>query len=353
MDAKGKTVKSSPKKSDHTRSPAPKSSGTGLFVLSLIFRLLLLGVGSGFAWALGVGAAQIYPSATTEMPLSQKLLRQFQDLTSGAKPLQTPSPILPSPIATPSSSQLSPTQKQKVQADLRQLQGELNALIGRTAALETQLGSSRPTETLEKRLEVMSQELGAPASAAEPSPALPAVGKDSSPIPGAKANSGEQSSAGKSSVFSGEALMVTLPSDVLFDPGSSALRAGTNVILDNLIADLQNYEDEIMKIHDAAMPRMSDINRLSVQLKALKVKAGEGKTPIVLEGLDDALQSLDDADHAMSDWMKNFSEVKSSLNEEGLKPFYEKELEKITVIRNMMINSIDKANSWIAAHPVG
>ncbi|HLO48565.1 MAG TPA: OmpA family protein [Kamptonema sp.] len=242
-------MKSSPKKSDYTRSPAPKSPGTGLLVLSLIFRLLLLGVGSGFAWALGVGAAQIYPSAATEIPLSEKLLRQFQDLTSGPKPIsQAPSPIVPSPIATSSSSQLSLAQRQKLQADLRQLQGELNALIGRTAALETQLGSSRPTETLEKRLELMSQELGTPASAAEPSPALPAVGKDSSPIPGAKPNSGEQSSAGKSSVFSGDVLMVTLPSDVLFDAGSSALRVGTNVILDNLIADLRNYEGATVRI---------------------------------------------------------------------------------------------------------
>lgn len=242
-------MKSSPKKFNHAQSPAPQSPGTGLVILSLIFRLLLLGVGSGFASALGIAAAQIYPSAATEMPLSEKLLRQFQHLTSGRKPPSpTPSPILPSPIPKPASSQLSPTQKQRLQADLRQLQGELNALIGRTAALETQLGSSKPTETLEKRLELMSQELGTPTSATESSPALPAVGKDSSPIPGAKVNNTDKSNAGKSSVFTADALMVTLPSDVLFDPGSSALRAGTNVILDNLIADLKNYEGASVRI---------------------------------------------------------------------------------------------------------
>ena len=36
-----------------------KSRGKGLLVLSLIFRLLLLGVGSGFAWVLGIAIAQI------------------------------------------------------------------------------------------------------------------------------------------------------------------------------------------------------------------------------------------------------------------------------------------------------
>ncbi|WP_449418561.1 OmpA family protein [Phormidium nigroviride] len=242
-------MKSSPKKFSAARSSAPKSPGTGLFVLSLIFRLLLLGVGSGFAWALGVAAAQIYPSAGTEIPLSEKLLRQFQNLAAGPKRLSpTPSPILPSPIPSPSSSQLTPTQRQKLQADLRQLQGELNALIGRTAALETQLGSSKPTESLEKRLELMSQELGTSTSAAAPSPALPAVGKDSSPIPGIKANNADESSGDRSSVFSADALMVTLPSDILFEVGSSALRPGTNVILDNLIADLQNYEGATVRI---------------------------------------------------------------------------------------------------------
>jgi peptidoglycan-associated lipoprotein len=249
VDGKRKTVKSTPNKSNHPKSPAPQSPGIGLVILSLIFQLLLLGVGSGFALALGIIAAQIYPSTATEMPLSEKLLRQLQDFTSGRKhPSPTPNPVLPSPIPRPTNSQLSPTQKQKLQTDLRQLQGELNALIGRTAALETQLGSSKPTETLEKRLELISQELGTPRAAAEPSPALPDVGKDSSPIPGFKVDKVDQSNPGKSAVFTSEALMVTLPSDVLFDPGSSALRAGTNVILDNLIADLKNYEGATVRI---------------------------------------------------------------------------------------------------------
>jgi OOP family OmpA-OmpF porin len=248
VDGKGKTVKSTAKKSNHPKSPAPQSPGTGLVILSLIFQLLLLGVGSGFALALGIVAAQISPSGATEMPLSEKLLRQFQELASGRKRSSpTPSLIIPSSISKPTNSQMSPTQKQKLQTDLRQLQGELNALIGRTAALETQLGSSKPTETLEKRLELISQELGTPTAAAEPSP-LPAVGKDSRPIPGLKVNKVDQSNAGKSAVFTSDALMVTLPSDVLFDPGSSALRAGTNVILDNLIADLKNYEGATVRI---------------------------------------------------------------------------------------------------------
>ena len=42
--------------------------------------------------------------------------------------------------------------------------------------------------------------------------------------------------------------MVTLPSDVLFDAGSISLRAGTSAILDNLVADLRNYEGATVRV---------------------------------------------------------------------------------------------------------
>ncbi len=223
----------------------PKSRGKGLFLLSLIFRLLLLGVGSGFAWVLGMAVAQIYPSSTAEMPLAERLLRQTQNLTSGLKRAPaTPIPALPSPTAAPSpQSQVSPAQRERLQSDLRQLQGELNALIGRTAALESQLGASRPTETLEKRLQLMSQELAAAETAASPTPALPAIGGTPTPQPVTAVQQ-----EGNNPVFAGDALMVTVPSDVLFDTGSISLRAGTNAILDNLVADLRNYENATVRV---------------------------------------------------------------------------------------------------------
>lgn len=223
----------------------PKSRGKGLSVLSLIFRLLLLGVGSGFAWVLGMAIAQISPDRSSEMPLAERLLRQTQNLTPSPKRAPTtPIPALSAPTATPSpQSQVSPAQREKLQSDLRQLQGELNALIGRTAALETQLGTSRPTENLEQRLQLMSQELAAPEVEASPTPALPAIG--STPTPGAVNAVQEKTD---SPVFAGNGLMVTLPSDVLFDTDSISLRPGTNAILDNLVADLRNYEGATVRV---------------------------------------------------------------------------------------------------------
>ncbi len=224
-----------------------KSRGKGLLLLSLIFRLLLLGVGSGFAWVLGMAIAQIHPSPATEMPIAERLLRVTQNLTSSPKPAPaTQTPALPAPIATPTpQSKVNRAQTEKLQSDLRQLQAELNALIGRTAALESQLGSSRPTETLEKRLQLMSQQLATTATAASLAPALPAIGSSPSLNP-QTLNTAPQN--GNNRVFGGDGLMVTLPSDVLFDTGSISLRAGTGAILDNLVADLRNYEGATVRV---------------------------------------------------------------------------------------------------------
>ncbi len=216
-----------------------KSRGKGLFLLSLIFRLLLLGVGSGFAWVLGMTIAQIYPSNSIQMPIAERLLRLTQNLTpSPQRAPARPIPALPAPTVTPSpQSKVNPALREKLQGDLRQLQGELNALIGRTAALESQLGSSRPTETLEKRLQLMSRELAAPEAAASPTPVLPASSSQSL-----------NPETVNNSVFGGDGLMVTLPSDVLFDTGSISLRAGTSAILDNLVADLGRYQGATVRV---------------------------------------------------------------------------------------------------------
>ncbi len=239
----------------------PKSRGKGVFVLSLIVRLLLLGVGSGFAWVLGMTIAQMYPSTATEMPVAERLLRITQNLTPAMKRAPaTPIPLLPTPTTTPSSqSQINPAQKQKLQSDLRQLQGELNAIIGRTAALESQLGSSRPTETLEKRLQLMSRELASAETATTPTPALPVIGGTPTPQPVTTAPQSDNP------VFAGDALMVTLPSDVLFDTGSISLRAGTNAILDNLVADLRNYEGATVRVagHTDNVGEVADNRNLS------------------------------------------------------------------------------------------
>ena len=121
----------------------------------------------------------------------------------------------------------------------------------------------------------------------------------------------------------------------------------------NEVNEYQAYEDEIMKIHDDVMPKVSDINKLSTQLREIKAKNGvtEEDKPSNIEGLDETLQALRDAEQQMMDWMKSYSETKPRLTPDIEKIFYERELEKITNVKMSMLNSIEKANTWLNAHP--
>ncbi|XDE63485.1 hypothetical protein AB3M80_05385 [Arthrospira platensis BEA 1257B] len=119
---------------------SPKSnSGVLVGLLSFIFRLLLLGVGSAVAWVVGMAVAQVYPNTSSEMPLTEQLLRREPAYQPSFPDRETPR--LTPPKASPTS--LTPEVQQTLQPQLQQLQQDLNALIGRTAALEIQIGNSR------------------------------------------------------------------------------------------------------------------------------------------------------------------------------------------------------------------
>jgi peptidoglycan-associated lipoprotein len=142
-------------------------------------------------------------------------------------------PVSPTPIPN-IKVELTPEKREKIKGELKQLQGDLNSLIGRTTNLESQLGSRRPTESLEKRIEIISQQL-----ATETTSSNSAKPASIPPI----SMTGE-----KQQTLAGNALMVTFPSDVLFEQDSTSIKEGSNVILDNLIAELRNYPGATVRI---------------------------------------------------------------------------------------------------------
>ena len=98
---------------------------------------------------------------------------------------------------------------------------------------------------------------------------------------------------------------------------------------------LPEMEAEIMRIHDEVMPKVTDINRMSSQLRDIKSKAGktpEG-VPVEIEGLDETLEALRQAEQGMMDWMKNYGDVKALTPDDKLPEFYKQELEKIKAVR--------------------
>ncbi|MEL7037172.1 MAG: OmpA family protein [Cyanobacteria bacterium J06592_8] len=215
------------------RPPKPRSP-VSVIVLSILFRLLLLGVGSGFAWIIGMAIAQVYPSSRSEPPIVEKLLFRSDTYKGSLSVTQTPVATRTSRPGTP-QIQLNAAERSSLQTQLQELQEELNTLIGRTAALETQLGISRPSETLEKRLQIINQQLSTEIESVPNS-------STASPQP-------TQTPTKPTSSFRGSrGLLVTLPSDVLFETNTNRLRPGASVILDTLIADLENYQGAAVRV---------------------------------------------------------------------------------------------------------
>ena len=213
--------KSSPKRS------TPKSPGMGLLILSLIFRFLLLVVASGFSWVLGMAIAFQYPSTSQEIPIAEKLLRSAKGIISKK---QFPESLSQSPTSTPElptlQVELTETERQELENELKQLQTRLNNLIGRTTALESKLGVSQPDRNLETRLDLIAKQLATPISAGE----------------------SEQINQLTQPVFTENMLMVTLPSDILFESNSNTIVSQGRVILDNLIAELKNYKGATISV---------------------------------------------------------------------------------------------------------
>lgn len=218
--------------SSAAKASPDQSTSKRPWFLVFIFRLLLLGVGGGLALILGIVFANIYPNPNPEKPLFLRLLARLDHQMPIASPSPTPTPV---PTSTNSPPQLTPVQRQQVQAQLAQLQAQLRALNESTTSLEAQFGTSRADEPLETRLQAIALQLEGVAP-----PSSNALSAGNSGVNAAQASS-------KSSLDT-EALKVTLPSDVLFEENNSVLRPEAGLILDKIIADLRNYPAKTIRI---------------------------------------------------------------------------------------------------------
>jgi outer membrane protein OmpA-like peptidoglycan-associated protein len=179
------------------------------FLLVSIFRILLLGVSGSLAALVGMAIAQFYPDQAQEPPIVEKALRQSQNWIDQQK--QTFFPQAPAPAQSP----IAPS--------------PIN-----------QLPPSAP-----------------PSPSAEPF--------NSQPIVAPPATSSDASQ--------GKSLIVTLPSDVLFDATQTNFSANSSMILDSLIGDLQRYPGAAIRVSayvDEQGSEEADRARSFGQAKAVK-----------------------------------------------------------------------------------
>ncbi|MDE5090302.1 MAG: OmpA family protein [Trichodesmium sp. St18_bin3_1_1] len=204
----------------------PNSPGIGVLILSLIFRLLVLGIASSFSWVLGMAIAFQYPSTSQKVPIAEKLLNNFKSRVSEKQlPLVSTTPPATILETIKPRVQLTEAEKIELETELKQLQAQLKTLIVRTTAIENKLNITRGDIDLETRLNIIAQELAAPPSASK----------------------NKQRNQYSSPVLT-KADMVTLPSDILFESGSNKIRFDGRVIVDNLIRELRNYQDVIISV---------------------------------------------------------------------------------------------------------
>ena len=240
-----------PQPSTSSRQKPPRTSA-GWGFLVFIFRLLLLGVGGSFAALAGVAIAQFHPAAKTqEPPLVEKVVQGARALWSELEqvpttlgltpPLATSSPsAIASPTTSPAqlaTAPLSAADKQRLQTELTQIQGELTKLRDRPQITEDE--RAKQAAALEERIRSLQQQLDPTGFAV---PMVPAAASSESGIPPAT-----------SRVSGRDTLLVTLPTDALFgrdQAGSdqTTLQPSSQAILDSILTDLQRYPGATIRV---------------------------------------------------------------------------------------------------------
>ena len=116
--------------------------------------------------------------------------------------------------------------------------------------------------------------------------------------------------------------------------------------------DLKALEDQVMAIHDEVKPKMADITKLTAEIREIKATIKENPDGKIVspDGLEEMMGSLKLAEQGMWDWMKAYSDTKPTIKEDQMKSFYESQLETINKIKQDMLGSIEKAQTWLAAY---
>lgn len=109
------------------------------------------------------------------------------------------------------------------------------------------------------------------------------------------------------------------------------------------VSEVEALHNEIMAVHDAVMPKTSDIHKQIKKLKKLKKDIPENNTSFI-KMIDTVIKDLDDADEKMMLWMKQYKKPdfknKSVEQMNDLNTFRD----RIEVVKNNINSSLEKAS---------
>lgn len=104
--------------------------------------------------------------------------------------------------------------------------------------------------------------------------------------------------------------------------------------------------DDVMDVHDEMMPKMENMMSIKGQLKEkvdlLKEEAAQSQ--LVLE-IEAAIQSLETADEAMMNWMRQFDPETDSLSHEEIVEYYTLQKQKMDSVKVIMVEAIESASA--------
>jgi len=232
--------------------PIRRTQSWGHALLTLSLRLMLLGLGGSLMVAVGIAAAQIYPAQTQDLPLVEILAQRAKSMLDRGlnragirlQPEVLSQPELPpdssigapqvSPVAAPvaGATVLSDAERQNLQAELTQLQAELQALTSQ---------SNQPLAARVQPLQTRIQTIQSRLSAFTVDSPVVAGSTHSLTSPTNSFTSSTSSTSPTAAPAASKSLLVTLPSDALFDAGQVTLRSGSDAILSSIVSDLQSF----------------------------------------------------------------------------------------------------------------
>ena len=108
--------------------------------------------------------------------------------------------------------------------------------------------------------------------------------------------------------------------------------------------DVRDLEREVMEIHDAVMPRMTELSRLRVNL--LERIDSDSIDATILKEMQGSILALEEADSLMWQWMHAYNRPdydEASLDD--VREYLESEKQRIQVVSDKMTSSIERADS--------
>ncbi len=109
----------------------------------------------------------------------------------------------------------------------------------------------------------------------------------------------------------------------------------------------QALYNQMMDVHDEVMPKMDEVMRLKRELQEQLANSPD----MVIEKkqeLEKIISNLDSASNSMMSWMHRINEFNpqvDSIDQEKAREYLESEMEEIRKVKELMIESIEKAKS--------